>query len=495
MTTITLLSGSLETIATGGWWGRVHHRLTSISTGGWFVMYGIDQGRLAGRAGGDTLFVLNGKLRRKAGHYPRNPRTPIQYETRRLSTYLNKQWPNLTGEQQDLWDTYGQYPEIAMGGFFAFHDNNTRLLFSDHPDFSFQTTPPDPPDLPNTPTGLTAKYLVGSDEWEFAWITPNDASLYVQLWAWQQATYNIKTGTFYTHKETTRSDNLSIKIDASSYQPGTIIEGYTRTLNLEGERSNWTTTKEATNMIPEWPQNFITVGKTNADYASIQNAQNSISDATVTNQYLIGLFPGEYEENIEIKEFTHVWGVDKQTCVIHSADSNDLVMMEANSSLRNITLNKKGSSSVPCLNPGNHTGIIVENCFIHPDNVNAHGIYMVGGEITVKKCNIITTSKNAIEVNDEDGIIVHIKIEGCYLYSSGNDPLYFEIGFTPNNTAKIYNNTLYGNGANAITAQLNPPGTLKFTSAHNRMNGGIQDTITDLIGTPYNVIDADIESF
>lgn len=492
MAKIRLLRGSLETIATGGWWGRVHHRLTSISTGGWFVILGADARTLTGRFGGDVLFLLDDQLLRKSGSYPRNPRTPAQYETRRLSTSINKMWKTLTGEQQAQWDTYGLYPEIAMGGFFAFHDNNTRLLFPEHPDFSFQSTPPDPPNLPDTPTGLTATYLSGSDEWEFAWITPDDATLYVQLWAWQQATYNIKGGIFYTHHETTRSDNLSIKIDASSYQPGTIIEGYIRALNLDGERSEWTTTKEAINMVLEWPQHFITVGKTNADFASIQNAINSYSDQSVTNQYVICIFPGEYEENITLKSYTHIIGVNKEACTIKSSDATDLVTMGANSSIRNVTLNKQGSSAVPCLTPDNKTGVIVENCDIHPDNVNAHGVYMVGGEAEINNCNIITTSKVAIEINDESGIIVHVKIKGCYLEATTEDALYFEIGFTPNNTATIYENTLIGNGANAITAQINAPGTLLFKSAHNRMNGGIQDTITDLIGTPYNVIDTDV---
>lgn len=245
MTKIKLISGNIETIATGGWWGNVQNRLTSISTAGWFVIHGTDEASLAGRFGGDILFVLNGKLLRKSGSYPRNPRTPAQYETRRLSTAINKMWTTLTPGEQALWDAYGLYPEIAMGGFFAFHDNNTRLLYANHPDFSFQATPPDQPDLPDPPTGLTATYEAGSDLWRFSWTTPNDVSLYVQVWGWKKATYNIKTGAFYTYHGTTRSDILYANIDASDFAVGTVFEGYARTINLQGERSAWTETKKA----------------------------------------------------------------------------------------------------------------------------------------------------------------------------------------------------------------------------------------------------------
>lgn len=492
MAYIRLQRGNLVTIATSGWWGKVHNRMTSIGTAGWFSILGTDAEQIAGRFGGDILEFQHDKLSRKSGTKPRNPRTPAQYETRRLSTAVNKMWTTLTPGEQALWDTYGLYSEIAMGGFFAFHDNNTRLLFPEHPSFSFQSTPPDPPDLPDTPTGVTAKYLRASDEWEFAWITPNDANLYVQLWAWKQATYNIRERSFYTHHGTTRSDNLSIKIDASNFQPGTILEGQLRTLNLQGERSKWAASKEAESMIPESPLHFITVGKSNAEFALVQNAIDSILDASAINQYAIYVYPGIYEENLNISAYIHVIGVDKRACILKTSDGETIAALYAYSSIRNMTLIKEGTAYASCVSPELVEGTIVENCIIYTENPQAHCIYMVGGEMLIKNCDIEGGYTAPVEINDEQDIIVHAKIHNCRITGTVASALYYEIGFTPGNTTEVYNNTIISVDPNPISAQLNAPGTLLFKSAHNRLNGAIQGNISDLITIPYNVINVDV---
>ena len=245
-------------------------------------------------------------------------------------------------------------------------------------------------------------------------------------------------------------------------------------------------------MILESPQHFITVGKSNTEFASIQNAINSYNDQSTTNQYVIYVYPGTYEENITLKSYTHVVGVDKETCTIKTSDAAGMITMGANSSIRNFTLNKQGASAVPCVNINNKTEVIIKHCDIYPDNANAHGIYMVGGEAEIINCNITTASEIAIEIKDASGIIVHAEIRECYLITTAEDPLSFDIGYTPNNTATIYQNTLRGSGTNAISALISSPGTLLFKSAHNRMNKAIEGTITDLITTPYNVINVDV---
>jgi len=492
MAKIRLKRGNLTTIATSGWWGDVQNRMTSIGTAGWFSILGTDAEQLSGRFGGDILELQHDLLYRKSGTYPRNPRTPAQYETRRLSTSINKMWTTLTGGQQAQWDTYGLYPEIAMGGFFAFHDNNTRLLFPEHPDFAFIAAPPIPPDLPDMPTGFTAKYLSGSDEWEFAWITPNSATLYVQLWAWQQATYRSRERGFYTHQGTTRSDNLSIAIDASNFQSGTIMEGQIRALNLDGERSEWTTSKRATNRIPTLPQHFITVGKTNAEFTSIQSAIDSITDASAVNQYVIYVYPGIYAENINVLAYIHVVGIDKRACIIKTSDGDTVVGLYAYSSIRNMTIIKEGTAYATCVSPELKEGAVVENCIIYTENPQAHCIYMVGGDMLIKNCDIEGGYTAPVEINDEQDIIVHAKIHNCRITGTVASALYYEIGFTPGNTTEIYNCTIISVDPNPIEAQLNAPGTLLFKSAHNRLSGAIQGNISDLITIPYNVIDSDV---
>jgi hypothetical protein len=91
---------------------------------------------------------------------------------------------------------------------------------------------------------LTLTYSAGADDWSLGWTTPDDEDLYVQFWAWKQATYKDKYGAYYVYQGTTRSSNLSLAISASGYQAGTILEGKARTINLVGETSEWTTNIE-----------------------------------------------------------------------------------------------------------------------------------------------------------------------------------------------------------------------------------------------------------
>lgn len=195
---------------------------------------------MIGKYGGDTLQRWRTRLILRKATKPVNHRTIRQSTTRRLTAYLSKEWENLTSQQQTDWDTYGAYPAINKAGFYAFQSNNHKLLYADHVDLVLQQDAPGQPDIPDAPTEITLTYNGGTDNWDLEWVTPDNENLYVQFWAWHQATYNDIYGAFYVFQGTAQSDSLTLAVDASNYQSGTILEGKARTINLVGETSTWT---------------------------------------------------------------------------------------------------------------------------------------------------------------------------------------------------------------------------------------------------------------
>ena len=49
------------------------------------------------------------------------------------------------------------------------------------------------------------------------------------------------------------------------------------------------------------PETVLSVGKDNADFSTIQGAVDSISDASIAKVYVVNIYPGVYEENVQFK--------------------------------------------------------------------------------------------------------------------------------------------------------------------------------------------------
>jgi len=200
---------------------------------------------MVGKYGGDSLQRWRTRLVKRKATKPVNRRTVRQSTTRRLCGHLSKKWADLTPQQRIDWDGYGTCVGINKKGFYAFQSDNHRLLYANHMGLILQEDPPEGSNIPDAPTELTLTYSAGADDWNLGWTTPDDEDLYVQFWAWKQATYKDKYGAYYVYQGTTRSDNASLSITAANYQVGTILQGKTRTINLAGETSIWTNNIEA----------------------------------------------------------------------------------------------------------------------------------------------------------------------------------------------------------------------------------------------------------
>jgi len=82
----------------------------------------------------------------------------------------------------------------------------------------------------------------------------------------------------------------------------------------------------------------VIVAKSGGDYASIQAAIDSISDAAEDNPYLVWVAPGVYEEQVRMAPYIHVQGAGQGVTVITSSDTTVTLYLAAYTSLRDVTV-------------------------------------------------------------------------------------------------------------------------------------------------------------
>jgi hypothetical protein len=96
------------------------------------------------------------------------------------------------------------------------------------------------------------------------------------------------------------------------------------------------------------PQNVITVAQSNGDYASIQAAIDSITDAAEDNGYLVWVAPGVYSETVTLKPYVHMQGAGQEATVITSTASNGstpTLLLTSDSSVRDLTVGNSGAGT------------------------------------------------------------------------------------------------------------------------------------------------------
>lgn len=61
---------------------------------------------------------------------------------------------------------------------------------------------------------------------------------------------------------------------------------------------------------------YLKVGGTGCDFTKVQDAIDSITDATITKQYLVEIYPGDYYETVVGKPYVHLKGVSSGTGLV-----------------------------------------------------------------------------------------------------------------------------------------------------------------------------------
>jgi hypothetical protein len=104
--------------------------------------------------------------------------------------------------------------------------------------------------------------------------------------------------------------------------------------------------------------NTVTVAKSGGDYTTITAALNAITDASATNRYAVYIYPGEYDEEVTMKEYVDFIGIDRESVIIHpTTGEKDAITTANNTILKNLT----ASGSMAILVTVATTDLLIDN--------------------------------------------------------------------------------------------------------------------------------------
>ena len=115
------------------------------------------------------------------------------------------------------------------------------------------------------------------------------------------------------------------------------------------------------------PSQIKTVGVSGAQYTSIQTAINAISDATSSKPYLIYLYPGIYNEQVTLKDWVYIQGIDVNTCIITQPNVaiQGTISAGATSGVDALTCTLTPNSTTPCVGINVSGDLLVQNLQIN----------------------------------------------------------------------------------------------------------------------------------
>jgi len=161
----------------------------------------------------------------------------------------------------------------------------------------------------------------------------------------------------------------------------------------------------------------VIVAKSGGDYASIQAAIDSISDATEDKPYLVWVAPGVYEEQVTMAPYIHLQGAGQGATVITKSDSSVTLYLAAYTSLRDLTVINDSTYydtyAVRALASDNVMGTLVANVEAQAldSGTNSHGCALDGADTSVNLLDVTAyaqggTYSYALEVLDGATAIV-----------------------------------------------------------------------------------------
>lgn len=147
------------------------------------------------------------------------------------------------------------------------------------------------------------------------------------------------------------------------------------------------------NGYPVPPTNVKFVGKSGCAYSTVQSAIDAISDASVTNKYIVFVYPGRYNEKIICKEYVSIVGLGLMPVEIYYDldDGEKLITLESYVTLQNLFLranNSHAATSAYALYNSGKLSVVLQNIVQSFSTMTGDlvGIY-IGGDGTVYAYN------------------------------------------------------------------------------------------------------------
>lgn len=182
------------------------------------------------------------------------------------------------------------------------------------------------------------------------------------------------------------------------------------------------TTIHATTILSPYAR-FVTVAESGGDYTSIQDAIDSITDATVASVYAVYIYPGDYTETITGKDYVHLVGVlgKRSTVQIHGAAGVLLTTQTGSGGIfKNLDFVSTGAEVLNIPAGAGGKNFLFKNCRFKADitDSNLDVITVDSGKVALEDCRLSYTETNVggtagavwhrgIYVNDDAIIRIH----------------------------------------------------------------------------------------
>ncbi|HEY77131.1 MAG TPA: hypothetical protein G4O00_13315 [Thermoflexia bacterium] len=144
--------------------------------------------------------------------------------------------------------------------------------------------------------------------------------------------------------------------------------------------------------------NVVTVAKSGGDFTSIQEAINSITDASADNPYLVWVAPGVYNETVTLKPYVHLQGAGKGNTIVQAdAPGDETLVLASDTSLRDLTVNNVGTGGTStCGVYGDSiSDVELANVEISVDGANSYNYALFLNNSTATLDQVTATAANA----------------------------------------------------------------------------------------------------
>jgi pectin methylesterase-like acyl-CoA thioesterase len=200
--------------------------------------------------------------------------------------------------------------------------------------------------------------------------------------------------------------------------------------------------------------NVVVVAKSGGDFTDIAAAIGSITDASVTNPYLLKIMPGVYDigiNTIQMKEYVDIEGSGENSTKITGGVVEVIISTASNAELRNIFIEGSGSSNYSFPIRINNANTVLTHVKVTSNKAgNNYPIHILNGSSPILR-NI--TIESNIPYGNTTGVIVEENSTPYFSDVSVNvtgGTNCYGMAFSLNSSGKMTNVTVNASNANYV---------------------------------------------